>query len=220
MPSASSRVKSMKRLLGRRAVLAWLSGLAGLFLLAPTPARAAALEVRVTDESDRPLPGAVVFLESREAREAVRPLPQVEVAQVERQFQPQVNVVTVGTAVSFPNRDTVRHHVYSFSPAKRFEIKLYVGTPAHPVLFDQPGIAVLGCNIHDTMTAWVVVVDTPWYGRTGADGRLALPAVPAGRYRLRAWHAAMPVGATPTEQPLRVDAAAVAATVDLKGLRP
>lgn len=183
-------------------------------------AHAAPVEVQVTG-GGRPLEGAVVFLEPLDGKPPRSgPAPATEIAQVDRRFVPDVSVVPVGTAVSFPNRDTVRHHVYSFSPAKRFEIKLYVGTPSSPVLFDQPGIAVLGCNIHDTMAAWVVVVDTPWYGRTGADGRVAWSAVPTGRYRLRAWHAAMPVGATPTEQPLRVDAAAVTASVDLKGLRP
>lgn len=187
-------------------------------LAAAVPARAAPVEVRVSDAAGRPLAGAVVFLESREAREQVRPMSGVEIAQADKQFVPAVSVVTVGTAVSFPNRDTVRHHVYSFSPAKRFEIKLYVGTPAQPVLFDQPGIAVLGCNIHDHMAAWVLIVDTPWHGRSDADGRVRLPAVPPGSYRLRTWHAALPVGAVPADQALRVEPAGASAAVQLKGL--
>jgi hypothetical protein len=97
--------------------------------------------------------------------------------------------------------------VYSFSPAKKFEIKLYVGTPAAPVVFDKPGIAVLGCNIHDTMAAWVVVVETPHFGLTGADGRVSLAAVPAGSYRLRTWHPSLPAGAPVPDQPLQVAAA-------------
>ena len=141
--------------------------------LAWTCAQAAPVDVRVTDAAGLPLAGAVVFLESAAAREQVRPLSGIEIGQAERQFQPQVSIVTRGSAVSFPNRDTVRHHVYSFSDAKRFEIKLYVGTPAAPVVFDAPGIAVLGCNIHDQMAAWVVIVETPWYGRSDADGRWA-----------------------------------------------
>lgn len=190
-------------------------------LVGAAGARAAtAVEVQVHDDAGRPLPGAVVFLESREAREAARPLPLVEVSQSERQFQPAVSIVTVGTAVSFPNRDTVRHHVYSFSPTKKFEIKLYVGTPASPVVFDRTGIAVLGCNIHDTMVAWVVVVDTPWYGRTGADGRLQLPQVPAGSYRLRTWHPSLVAGAPAADQALRVEGATAQATVRLAGARP
>jgi len=193
---------------------------ATLFATSAAAAFAAPVEVRVTDAAGKPLAGAVVFLESREAREQVKPLAGVEIAQADKQFQPAVSVVTVGTAVHFPNRDTVRHHVYSFSPAKRFEIKLYVGTPAQPVVFDQPGIAVLGCNIHDQMAAWVLIVDTPWHGRTGADGRFVRADVPPGLYRLRTWHANLPVGATPTDQALRVEAAGAQASVKLAGLAP
>jgi plastocyanin len=185
--------------------------------------QAAPLEVRVSGDGGVPLAGAVVFLEpqgSAAGREPVRPLAGIEIAQADKQFQPAVSVVTVGTAVAFPNRDTVRHHVYSFSPAKRFEIKLYVGTPAAPVVFDQPGIALIGCNIHDRMTAWVLIVDTPWHGRSDAQGRFTLAQVPPGVYKLRTWHARMPVGAVPLEQPLRIDAgsATALAQVALTGL--
>jgi plastocyanin len=178
------------------------------------------VEVRVSLPGGKPLEGAVVFLEPRDGKPQVLPAQGVEIAQADKRFVPEVTVIPVGTQVNFPNRDTVRHHVYSFSPAKKFEIKLYVGTPASPVLFDQAGIAVIGCNIHDNMAGWIVVVDTPWYGRTGADGRLALPQVPAGRYKLRAWHAGLPVGAAALEQDLRVDAAATQAQVTLQGVRP
>ena len=180
----------------------------------------AAVEVRVTDAGGRPLSSAVVFLESREARAAVKPAAGVEIVQIERQFAPQVTVVPVGTAVSFPNRDSVRHHVYSFSPVKKLEIKLYVGTPAAPVVFDRPGIAVLGCNIHDNMTAWVVVVETPWYGQSGADGRVAWPQVPPGTYRLLTWHPSLAPGAPAAEQALKVEAGALLVAVKLTGAAP
>ncbi len=181
---------------------------------------AGAVEVRVTDATGRPLSSAVVFLESREAKAAMKPVAGVEIAQLDRQFAPQVTVVPVGTAVSFPNRDTVRHHVYSFSPVKKLEIKLYVGTPAAPVVFDQPGIAVLGCNIHDNMAAWVVVVETPWYGQSSADGRVAWPQVPPGTYRLRTWHPSLVAGAPAAEQALKVDSAALQVAVRLLGAAP
>ena len=182
--------------------------------------QAAAVEVRVTDAAGRPLPDAVVFLESPAARAAVRAAPLVEISQANRQFEPQVTVVPVGTRVSFPNRDTVRHHVYSFSPAKRFEIKLYVGTPAQPVEFDQPGIAVLGCNIHDQMAAWVVVVPTPWHGKTDRHGVVRWADVPAGTYRLRSWHASLPPGEPARDQALAVGAGPAAASVTLAGAVP
>jgi len=197
-----------------------VKALATTLLLVATGAAAGPVEVRVTDAAGKPLPQAVVFLESRDARAAVKPAAGVEIAQAVRQFAPQVSVVPVGTAVSFPNRDTVRHHVYSFSATKKFEIKLYVGTPAAPVVFDQPGIAVLGCNIHDQMAAWVVVVDTPYYAQTGADGRVSLPAVPPGSYRLRAWHASLPPGAPAADSPLKVEQALAQASVQLAEARP
>ena len=190
-------------------------------LLVPGVAWCAAVEVRVHSADGKPLADAVVFLESREARAAVKPGAAVDIAQVGKQFDPVVSVVQVGTAVSFPNRDTVRHHVYSFSPVKTFEIKLYVGTPTAPVVFDTPGISVLGCNIHDNMAAWVVIVATPWYGKSGADGVVRWPQVPAGSYRLRTWHVSLPVGAPAADQALTVDAtAAVQAAVRLKGPAP
>ena len=188
-----------------------------LWALWAPAALAGALELRLLDGSGAPLPDAVVFLESAAARAAVKPLAKAEIAQVSRSFDPSVTVVTVGTAVNFPNRDTVRHHIYSFSPAKKFEIKLYVGTPADPVVFDQPGIAVLGCNIHDQMAAWVLVVPTPWFGKTDADGVLRLPAVPAGSYQLRTWHVSLPVGAPAAEQALVVEAASQQLSLRLAG---
>ena len=89
-------------------------------------------------------------------------------------FVPDVLVVTRGTSVHFPNRDSVRHHVYSFSPIKKFELKLYTGTPANPVVFDKSGVAVLGCNIHDHMVGWVLVLDTPYFGTSAAPGVVRL----------------------------------------------
>ena len=167
-------------------------------------AQAATVQVQLQDAAAKPLSEGVVFLESREARSASRPLAGAELAQVGKQFVPRVSIIPVGTALHFPNRDTVRHHVYSFSPVKTFELKLYTGSAANPVLFDRSGIAVLGCNIHDNMVAWVVVVETPYYGRSGPDGQVVLGNVPPGSYRLRAWHPALPVGAPALDQALTV----------------
>lgn len=178
------------------------------------PARGAPVEVTVSDGTGRPLAAAVVFLESAAARAASRPLAGYEIGQQDKQFQPQVNVVTLGSQVRFPNRDTVRHHVYSFSPTKPFELKLYTGREANPVQFDQTGVAVLGCNIHDNMVAWVLVVETPYHGVSGADGRLKIDA-PPGAYRLRAWHNSLPTGAPASDQALTVAAAGAAASLRL-----
>jgi len=185
-------------------------------LLCFGPAMAATVQIQVQDNDGKPLPDAAVFLESREARAIVKPAT-AEMAQKAKVFDPTVLVVSVGTSVAFPNRDTVRHHVYSFSAAKNFELKLYAGVPANPVLFDKPGIAVLGCNIHDAMTAWVVVVDTPYHGRSAKSGMVVLNQVPAGSYRLRVWHPSLAVGAPATDQPLVVGAADVSMNYRLSG---
>lgn len=192
-----------------------------LFLLATVPARAGLVLVDVQHGSGQPLADAVVFLESAQARRLVRPVVNAEMAQAGRQFVPAVLVVTTGSEVDFPNRDTVRHHVYSFSPVKRFELKLYIGTPGKPVLFDQPGIAVLGCNIHDQMVSWIVIVDTPYFGRTGERGQVLLDKVPPGNYRLRTWHAGLPVGAPALDQAVSVPGEGqLAVVVSMTGVRP
>ncbi len=187
-------------------------------LMAFQVAGAGTLQLQVQDGAGKPLTDAVVFLESREARALAKPLQGAEVAQIAKQFAPTVLVVTAGTAVTFPNRDTVRHHVYSFSPNKTFELKLYSGVPANPVVFDKTGIAVLGCNIHDAMTAWVVVVETPYFGRSNAGGSVSLAQVPPGNYRMRVWHPALPVGAPAADQALVVTAADQVVNYRLSGV--
>lgn len=168
-------------------------------LTAAAFAQATAVTVSVADKDGRPAADAVVMLEQASARAPVRPMPQTDISQARRQFSPRVTAVTTGTPVNFPNFDTVRHHVYSFSDAKKFELKLYSGVPNKPIVFDKPGVVILGCNIHDQMVAWIVVSDTPWFGVTGEDGKLQLADVPAGSYRMRIWHPAMPVN---TEAPV------------------
>lgn len=110
------------------------------------------------------------------------------VEQRDRELMPYLTIVRSGTAVEFPNRDPIKHHLYSFSPAKPFEIKLYAGKPTQPVIFDKPGEVALGCNIHDWMEAYVYVVDSPYFAKTGASGEAALEGIPPGQYQLRLWH--------------------------------
>jgi|LNFM01.1.fsa_nt_gb plastocyanin len=155
--------------------------------LAPGLAAAASIEFRVTDASGVPLQDVAVYATPRQPLPP-RPRHEAIIAQVKRQFAPLVSVIQTGTAVNFPNRDDVRHHVYSFSPAKTFEIKLYVGTPAKPVLFDKPGEVVLGCNIHDQMRGFVFVVDTPFVAKTDAAGRAVVDDLPAGEFDVGVWH--------------------------------
>ncbi len=191
--------------------LAWVS----FSVTVAVPAGAATVDVQALSSDGKPLVDAVLFLESREAKAASKPLQGVEVEQVQRRFSKRVTVLPVGSELRFPNRDTVRHHVYSFSPAKTFELKLYTGTPANPVLFDKPGVAVLGCNIHDNMVAWVVVVETPYHAVADAQGTVRLDNVPPGSYRLRSWHPALPPGAAAGDEALLVPAAGAVVKVKL-----
>ncbi|HET9391645.1 MAG TPA: carboxypeptidase regulatory-like domain-containing protein, partial [Steroidobacteraceae bacterium] len=105
-------------------------------------------------------------------------------------FQPDLLVVPVGSTVVFPNSDSVSHQIYSFSPAKRFQLPLYRGKPYPPVRFDQVGVVTLGCNIHDSMLAYVVVTDAPYFGRTDATGSWS-SEVPKGTYKVTVWHPRM-----------------------------
>jgi ADP-ribose pyrophosphatase YjhB (NUDIX family) len=116
---------------------------------------------------------------------------------VDREFVPFVSVVQVGTVVSFPNRDPILHHVYSFSAAKSFEIKLYSGKSPQEITFDKPGVVALGCNIHDWMVAYVVVVPTPYFARSEGGGTVRLQDLPAGPYELHAWHPLQRAGLPP-----------------------
>ena len=158
--------------------------------LALAPARlpaAATVEVTVLDAKGAGVADAVVSLLRTDGPAAPIAPGRVEIAQQDQEFLPYVTVVPVGTEVEFPNRDDIQHHIYSLSKAKRFEKPLYAPGAHESVVFDQPGVVTLGCNIHDWMVAYVVVVPTPHHAKTDAAGA-ARVAVPPGRYRLEVWH--------------------------------
>jgi len=148
---------------------------------------AATLAVNVQTPDGHALPGAVVTVRPLDvpARHAA-PVHAV-MDQVNRSFAPDLLIIPVGSTVEFPNSDSVSHQIYSFSPAKRFQLPLYRGKPYPPVHFDQPGVVTLGCNIHDQMLAYLLVTDAPWYGRTNEAGGWSTE-VPHGRYRVELWH--------------------------------
>jgi len=105
--------------------------------------------------------------------------------------------------------------VYSFSPAKTFELKLYSGVPAIPVVFDKPGVVILGCHIHDNMVAYVLVVDTPYFAKSDATGQARLDGLPSGNYEVTIWHAR--IANPPTERNIDiVTDASVKTSIDLK----
>ncbi|URI11777.1 methylamine utilization protein [Aquincola tertiaricarbonis] len=180
------------------------AGMLAAALLTSLGATASPVNVTVTDMAGKPLADAAVYVIVK-GQPAATTSATAEIGQRERQFVPSVTVIQTGTSVSFPNFDTVRHHVYSFAPIRSFELKLYAGTPAKPVVFDKPGTAALGCNVHDRMSAWVHVVDTPIFAKTDARGEATLD-VPAGQHLLRAWHFSQGETGLPAEAPLTVGA--------------
>jgi len=191
----------------RRRYAAWLLGL----LCTPT-GFAAVVTVNVATRAGGAAADTVIVFDPLDAT----PAPSRETAridQINKHFVPRVTVVRTGTAVTFPNSDNIRHQVYSFSEPKHINLKLYAGSPKTSIVLDRPGLIVLGCNIHDSMVAFVGVVESPYFGTTSAAGSIAVN-LPAGRYRMRVWNpntsAAVPareisVTAAPLSIPLTID---------------
>lgn len=163
-----------------------------LLLVAPVSSQAATVDISVRGADGKPLAGAVVFVDTpRKPAAPVRFAWGTEMAQRNIAFDPHVLIVPVGSTVTFPNKDKVRHHVYSFSKVKAFNLKLYGRDQVPTVVFDKPGIVALGCNIHDSMSGFIVVADTPFAMQTDAAGHVSIADVPAGGATLRLWHPAI-----------------------------
>ena len=163
---------------------------------------AADLHAVVRNAKGEPVADAVVIATPQVATPKP-PRPKLEqVEQIDQEFVPRVKAVLVGSPVSFPNHDDVRHHVYSFSAAKRFDLPLYVGTPTKPVVFDTPGVVTIGCNILDWMVGYIYVSESPYFATTAADGQAELAGLPAGRYSVRVWHPQLAGPEEATRRPL------------------
>lgn len=174
-------------------------------LLSTMPALASELTVTVVlNGQHTPVADAVVYLN----KDSVTTPITTEIYQKDRAFHPHVLIIPVGSYVEFPNRDNTQHHVYSFSPAKTFDIELYAGMPKTPILFDQPGIVELGCNIHDHMQAFVVVTRTDVIGRTDTNGQVVLPMdttdSPDNYITLNIWHPRLPDNTKPVTRTIDV----------------
>lgn len=172
---------------------------------AATSAPAATVGIDVRGADGRPVADAVVTIEGAAAPAGpIRfPWPYV-VAQKNISFQPHVLIVPVGASVAFPNMDSVRHHVYSFSKPRPFQLKLYGQDQSRSILFDKPGVVALGCNIHDQMSGFVVVVATPFAARTDAAGHAEIAAVPPGNAVLAVWSPAIRAPGNRLSQPVAV----------------
>jgi plastocyanin len=184
---------SLERLARRAALISVLvSSLAG-------PAAAGRLTVQVSDGAGEPLAEAVVVARPVGGAAVRAAAGGQMMVQQGQSFNPAVLVVATGASVAFPNKDRMRHHIYSFSEAKRFEVRLYSGEDVPTVVFDKPGIITLGCNIHDWMRGYIYVADSPYFALSDASGAAALGTLPDGSYEVVLWHPAL--GEVPVLRP-------------------
>lgn len=173
----------------------------------------------IRDQDGQPVADAVITVSVASGSKAAPAAGTALIDQIDKEFVPHVIAVQAGMDVNFPNKDDIRHHVYSFSDAKTFELPLYEGTPAKPVHFDKPGVVVLGCNIHDWMRGYIFVSDTPYFAKSATEGRAIIRNLPAGSYTITIWHPRMKNSGPDTQRSIAVDAggnAAVAFDLELK----
>jgi plastocyanin len=197
-------------------------GSAGLLaaLAAASHCSAATLAISVVDDDGKPIADVAVYATAQGAGAVASSSglpPKAIMDQQNHQFVPHMLVVQAGTEVTFPNGDNVSHHVYSFSPTKTFELGLYKGNVYPPVTFEEPGIVVLGCNIHDSMLAYVRVVDTPYFAVTNAEGVARIEGVSNGDYAVEAWTPRVRARELPGAQQIVVGDADVAAEIRVTG---
>jgi len=158
-----------------------------LALLATNAVSAASLSIAVTDTTGATVENAAIYALPLATEQAPLVERRVEIDQVDKEFVPYLSVITPADIVSFPNSDHIRHHVYSFSDTKKFEIPLYGSSEMPSIQFDNTGVVALGCNVHDWMRAYVLVVDTPYHAITTAVC-LATLQLPAGEFEVHVWH--------------------------------
>ena len=150
--------------------------------------QAANLKVIINNNKGELVKDAIVFAVPKSKDNLTNPsIAKMIIDQRDKEFIPYVSVMQSGTEVLFPNHDKIRHHVYSFSESNQFEIPLYKGVPAEPILFDSPGVVTIGCNIHDWMLSYNFITDTPYYSKTDEAGE-ATVNLPAGEYDAKVWH--------------------------------
>ncbi|MBU2977281.1 methylamine utilization protein [Alteromonas sp. C1M14] len=166
--------------------------LAGLCVTASVRAQSPPVTVSVTvlDNTGLPLPGFAVSLTPAEGAAPVTDTPHAVMDQINRQFAPHFLIVRKDTQVRFPNSDSIKHQVYSFSAAKRFALLLDKDSEADPLTFDTPGVVELGCNVHDWMLGYIYVVDTPYFSASDDKGQSEF-VVPPGSYTLSIYHPRM-----------------------------
>lgn len=156
--------------------------------------------VHSVDPTTADLSNFVIWVDDINSRFAAPGEPAV-MNQKDLRFIPHVLAVQAGTTVTFPNADPMSHNVFSISEAKRFNLGLYGRSMIRRVTFDRPGVVDLLCNVHLEMSAYIVVVNNPYFAQTSANGTCQIARVPAGRHRLRCWHEGAPIQEQDVEVP-------------------
>jgi plastocyanin len=180
-------------------------------------ASAGVVSVDVKTPSGAPAFDAIVILDPLDTVPTPSSSP-ATIDQIDKHFKPMVSVIRTGTTVDLPNSDSIRHEVYSLSRPHPFKIKLYASAHHEQVAFDKPGLLVLGCNIHDSMVAFLVVVDSPYFTKIVGP---TVPTwnLPPGRYRLRVWHPKLRATIAPREIVVGSTPMVLALTLDLDPAR-
>ncbi|WP_028865971.1 methylamine utilization protein [Psychromonas aquimarina] len=151
------------------------------------PAAAAVLKIQAINQQSRPVENAVITATPLFSKaETVKQTKVID--QINKEYIPRVVIISKGSSVKFPNKDNIRHHVYSFSKAKQFELPLYKGSTAPPVEFNRAGTVTLGCNIHDWMRGYVYISETPFTALTDSKGRASIKDLTEETYRVDIWH--------------------------------
>lgn len=178
-----------------------------LWTLLALPLRASAgdIQASVRDSSGKPVEDAVVFVYEVSGATFAAPAAPAVMDQIDKEFVPHVLTVLAGTWVRFPNKDNVHHQIYSFSKAKTFELSLYKNVEPNPILLDKAGVVKLGCNIHDWMRGYVLVLDNPYFAKTDKTGLATIAAVPEGDYRVAVWSERLKGSVEETLQKVRVN---------------
>jgi plastocyanin len=196
--------------------------LLGAALAAPRPALAqGGVSGRVAvqekpGETTYDIGNTVVYLTAADGRVLRAPPVKVPIAMNGKEFRPHIRIVTPGSAVEYPNQDPFSHNIFSTAPGAAFDLGTYPNGVSRATTFRKTGAFPIYCNIHSRMTAYVVVVPTPYFTQAGADGRWTLDHIPAGKYELHVWHERAPEVVTPLEVPA-AGVSNVMTTLDARG---
>lgn len=149
---------------------------------------ASSLQVTVLGKKNTPIENVVVSVIPNGDQAIDMPIRTYEMSQKDKTFTPHILTIPTGSNVIFPNMDNITHHVYSFSPTKRFDLKLFKLKSPDPITFEKPGIVVVGCNIHDWMLGYIKITNTPFFSNTDSSGIASFPELPPGDYDIEIWN--------------------------------